>query len=66
MFRLYFKHLLPSYPEWQEVPFAPWQFAEGVLFSIVTFFESDLLQEEDFSLRKTLQCETLKKRLAFC
>ena len=65
MFRLYFKHLYPSFPEWQEAPFAPWQFDnEGVLFSIVGFFESTLLQD-DFSLNQSLQCETFMDSGAF-
>lgn len=64
MFRLYFKHLFPSFTEWQESPFAPWQFNEGALFSIVGFFESTFLQE-DFSLNKELQCETFMDSGAF-
>jgi queuine/archaeosine tRNA-ribosyltransferase len=65
VFRLYFKHLYSSYLEWQESPFAPWRFdGEGVLFSIVSFLESKLL-EEDFSLNESLQCETFMDSGAF-
>uniref|UniRef100_UPI00257EF96D tRNA-guanine transglycosylase n=1 Tax=Candidatus Borrarchaeum sp. TaxID=2846742 RepID=UPI00257EF96D len=39
-------------------------FNEGVLFSIVGFFESTLLQE-DFSLNEKLQCETFMDSGAF-
>ncbi len=34
MFQLYFKHLLTWAPEWQEAPFAPWEFKESAFLSI--------------------------------
>ncbi|MHA2248322.1 MAG: hypothetical protein ACXADY_25455 [Candidatus Hodarchaeales archaeon] len=59
MFQLYFKHLLTWAPEWQESPFAPWMFEESVFLSILSFFESGLLDRDDFSLREILQCESI-------
>ena len=64
MVRLYFKHLFPSVSEWQEEPFAPWQFPEHVLLSVLPFFESPLLSEE-LSLKKELQCEIFMDSGAF-
>ncbi len=65
MFRLYFKHLFPSYKEWRDKPFAPWKWSEeGAFFSILSFFESSLLQD-DFSLKDSLQCPTFMDSGAF-
>ncbi|MFW9914531.1 MAG: hypothetical protein ACFFGZ_02875 [Candidatus Thorarchaeota archaeon] len=36
---LFFKHLFPYYEEWSETPFAPWAFGEGVLLTVLSFFE---------------------------
>ena len=63
-FRLYFKHLYPSYVEWKDEPFSPWMFEEAVLFSVLSFFEFDFL-EEDFSLKEILNCEIFMDSGAF-
>ncbi|MFW9996104.1 MAG: tRNA-guanine transglycosylase [Candidatus Odinarchaeota archaeon] len=63
MFDLYFKHLYPSFPEWQEDPFSPWIFGEGVLLTVLSFFEKDL--EDSFSLRDILKCEIFMDSGAF-
>lgn len=65
MFRLYFKHLYPSFSEWQTDPFAPWSFQESVLLSVLSFFESRLLSREEFSLQKALDCEIFMDSGAF-
>ena len=56
MFQLFFKHLLPYYSEWEKPPFAPWEFGESVLFSVINFFESNL---DDFKLQEVLQSKPI-------
>lgn len=64
MFRLYFKHMYPSYPEWRNEPFCPWSFGEeGVLLTVLSFFEKEL--DDAFSLRKALKCEVFMDSGAF-
>ncbi|NHJ48764.1 MAG: tRNA-guanine transglycosylase [Asgard group archaeon] len=64
MVKLYFKHLFPSITEWQEKPFAPWDFNEHVLLSVLSFFETKLL-DDDFDLKKELGCEVFMDSGAF-
>jgi tRNA-guanine family transglycosylase len=64
VFKLYFKHLYPSFREWQEEPFAPWAFQENVLLSVLSFYESTVITE-DFSLKEEVQCEVFMDSGAF-
>ena len=50
--------------EWREEPFAPWTFDENVLLSVLSFFETNLIQE-GFSLKKELSCEVFMDSGAF-
>lgn len=59
MFQLYFKHLLPNFQEWREPPFTPWGFGESAFLSVLSFFESDLLNDETFSLKNALRCQSV-------
>lgn len=60
---LFFKSLFPWYQEWLEEPFAPWSFGEGVLLTVLSFFEYSF--DESFSLRDTLKCPTFMDSGAF-
>lgn len=50
-FTLYFKHLIPNYPEWQEPPFTPFLFGEGVFFLYFPFLNQTLLILRIFPLK---------------
>ncbi|TFF84018.1 hypothetical protein EU523_01900 [Candidatus Heimdallarchaeota archaeon] len=63
--KLYFKHLYPSFEEWREEPFAPWSFKEATLLSVLSFFESHIIEDETFSLKKELDCEVFMDSGAF-
>ncbi|MFQ5980971.1 MAG: hypothetical protein ACE5OZ_22760 [Candidatus Heimdallarchaeota archaeon] len=60
---LFFKSLFPWYQEWLEEPFAPWSFGEGVLLTVLSFFEYSF--DDSFSLRDQLQCPTFMDSGAF-
>ncbi|MHA2272267.1 MAG: hypothetical protein ACXACI_10415 [Candidatus Hodarchaeales archaeon] len=60
---LFFKHLFPYYEEWSEEPFAPWTFDEGVLLTVLSFFEYAF--DEAFSLQDHLACPVFMDSGAF-
>ncbi len=60
---LFFKHLFPYYGEWSEEPFAPWTFGEGVLLTVLSFFEYAI--DDTFSLRDHLACPVFMDSGAF-
>jgi tRNA-guanine family transglycosylase len=65
MVKLYYKHLYPSMKEWRDKPFAPWSFKEQVLLNVLSFFESNYLEDEDFDLKRELGCEIFMDSGAF-
>ena len=64
--QLFFKHLYPSFKEWQEPPFTPWEFGEGVLLTVLSFFESDLFLEEEINaFSDVVRCSVMMDSGAF-